>query len=314
MTMTTGYINTPVLQEHFIKVDNTHTLYVEECGNPNGQPVIFLHGGPGGCVSEFSRRFFDPNYYRIIAVDQRGCGKSTPFLSIENNTVLHSAHDLETIRKHLKIDSWIVFGGSYGSTLALVYAIHYPNNVERLVLRGIFLGRDSDTQWLFQEGTSYFYPEEFDRFKSFIPKEAQHDLVNAYYKRMLSEDKALREAAYKSWADWEGSVIKLVKEPVNTDVISPVDRTLGLFEAHYFANKMFWGEDDYILNRVEKIQHIPTDIYHGRYDVDCRLSGAYELAAKLPHSQLHIVESSGHSPSDPPLFDALLDCMERLKQ
>ncbi|MBR7928345.1 prolyl aminopeptidase [Aerococcaceae bacterium zg-ZUI334] len=309
------YKDTPVNQTYHIAVDDTHTLYVEECGNPNGQPVVFLHGGPGGAISELSRRFFDPQYYRIILFDQRGTGQSTPFLSLENNTVLHSVGDMEIIREQLGVEQWYVFGGSYGSTLALAYAIHHPNRVQHLILRGIFLGRQSDVDWLFQEGAGYYYPEAFEQFKQFIPESEQDDLVQAYYRRMTSEDEAIREAAYLKWSQWESAIIRLVPDDtLIPTTISNGDRSIGLLEAHYFANKMFWGEDNYLLNRAERLREIPMDIVHGRYDIDCRPIGAYELKKACPQANLQLISLGGHTPYDDAMFDALWQVMERLKK
>lgn len=311
---TKGYFNTPVNKQYHLEVDSHHTLYIEECGNPEGVPVIFLHGGPGGAISETSRRFFDPSYYRIILFDQRGSGQSRPFLSLQDNTPLYSVSDMEKIRQHLEIDQWIVFGGSYGSTLALAYAIHYPQTVLHLVLRGVFLGRQSDVDWLFKEGASEFYPAEFDRFKSFIQPGQQHDLVSAYYRLMTGEDAAAREAACLAWSQWEGGIVKLVNKPAaETSKAEPHDLSLGLLEAHYFANKMFWKEDNFLLNRAHQLADIPMSIFHGRYDVDCRVSGAYDLKQACPHANLNIVELASHSPNEGPLFEALVDCMEQLK-
>lgn len=308
-----GYFNTPVKQKHHLKVDDVHTLYIEECGNPEGQPVLFLHGGPGGAVSEASRRFFDPEYYRIILFDQRGSGQSTPFLSLYNNTILYSVKDIELIRQHLGIETWFVFGGSYGSTLALTYAIHYPQHVAHLILRGIFLGRQEDVDWLFKFGASEFYPEEFAKFKQHVLSSQQADLVSAYYRLMTSGDEVIRNAACKAWSDWEGGIVTMVKPAIKNHQIESYDLSLGLLEAHYFVNQMFWKEDNYILNRIQPLESIPMAIFHGRYDVDCRVSGAYELAEACPHADLTIVELAAHSPSEGPLFAALVTYMDELK-
>lgn len=315
---TKGYYNTPVNQYYHLEVDAHHTLYIEECGNPEGVPVVFLHGGPGGAISEASRRFFDPSYYRIILFDQRGSGQSKPFLSLQDNTILYSVSDIEKIRQHLGIDQWILFGGSYGSTLALTYAIHYPHTVMQLVLRGIFLGRQSDIDWLFKEGASEFYPVEFDRFKSYVQPGQQHDLVSAYYRLMTGGDEAIREAACLAWSSWEGGIVKMVNTPTpdtasKSQKAEPHDLSLGLLEAHYFANQMFWKEDNFILNRAHQLADIPMSIYHGRYDVDCRVSCAYDLKQACPHASLNIVELASHSPNEGPLFDELVNCMDQLK-
>ncbi|MBF6977687.1 prolyl aminopeptidase [Aerococcaceae bacterium zg-BR22] len=308
------YKDTPVNQTYRIAVDETHMLYVEECGNPDGQPVVFLHGGPGGAISENSRRFFDPQYYRIILFDQRGTGQSTPFLCLENNTVLDSVADMEVIREYLDIKAWYIFGGSYGSTLALAYAIHHPERVQHLILRGIFLGRQSDVDWLFQEGAGYFYPEAFEQFKQWIPENEQSDLVQAYYCRMTSDDEVVREKAYLKWNQWESAIVRLVPDEASIPIsISKGDRSIGLLEAHYFANKMFWNEDNYLLNRADKLQSIPMDIVHGRYDIDCRPLGAYELKKACPQANLQLIALGGHTPFEDAMFKALCQVMEQLK-
>lgn len=311
--MTQGYLEIDTYHSFHLPVSDGHELYVEEAGNPDGQPVIFLHGGPGGSVSEKSRRFFNPEKYRMILFDQRGTGQSKPFLSLESNTVLASVEDIEVIRDKLDIDEWIVFGGSYGSTLALAYAIHRPERVQHLVLRGIFLGRDADIHWLFQFGASEFYPAEFQRFKDFLPAGDRDDIVQSYYRIMTGDDKDLAKQAMKSWNDWESSLIYLVPQSVDYDAeVTTQDQSSGLLEAHYFANKMFWGEDNYLLDRIDAITEIPTDIVHGRYDVDCRPSGAYQLAQALPQSQLHIIEAAGHSPYEEGMMAKLIEIMDRL--
>lgn len=314
-----GYVNTTINETHYLEVDEHHRLYIEECGNPKGVPVVFLHGGPGGSISETSRRFFDPNYYRIILFDQRGSGHSQPFLSLQDNTIFHSVDDMEKIRQFLKIEEWIIFGGSYGTTLALAYAIHHPEKVTQLVLRGIFLGRQSDIDWLFKQGASEFYPIEFNRFKSHVPSNQQHDLVSAYYQLMTSGDEAVRNAACLAWSQWEGGIVEMNNKQAaetesETTGVEPHDLSLGLFEAHYFVHQMFWEEDNYILNRSDQLKNVPMSLFHGRYDVDCRVSGAYDLQQACQHATLTIVEMASHSANEAPLFDALVACMDGLKK
>lgn len=310
---TKSYLNTPNNYSFYFDVGDGHQLYVEECGNPNGIPVVFLHGGPGGSVGPQSRQFFDPEYFRVILFDQRGSGKSQPSLSLKANTVFDSVADIEKIRQYLKIERWVVFGGSYGSTLALTYAIHYPQRVMHMVLRGIFLGRKSDIEWLFQYGASEIYPDRFESFRSFIPVKERNDLVAAYYKRMTSDDQELFHKACKEWSDWENSILKMeVVEPSRE--ITTGDLSGGLLEAHYFYHKMFWEEDNYLLNRADKLQAIPMAIYHGRFDIDCRVAGAYELKKACPHADLNIVALASHSPFEPPLLMELVKEMDRLKE
>ncbi len=308
------YLNTEPYQNHFLKVSELHTIYVEECGNPDGEPVVFLHGGPGGSISEKSRRFFDPNYYRVILFDQRGCGKSTPFAELKENDIFHLVEDMEKIREYLNLSKWYVFGGSFGSTLALTYAIAYPKRVKSLILRGIFLGRDEDIKWLYQEGASYLFPDVFEPFKEHIEEHKQTDLVSAYYEKLTDKDENVRKAAAKKWSDWEGSIVTLLPPTDLGKDCTQQDVSLARLECHYFANHMSWEDDNYILNRVQKIQDIPTYIVHGRYDVDCRPSGAYELHKRLAKSVLTFVDAAGHSPYEEGIMNRLLEIMEELKE
>lgn len=308
---TTPYKNTSLTDSFYLEVSEGHQLNVEIFGNPNGIPVVFLHGGPGAQIGEKARWFFNPDKYQVILFDQRGTGKSKPFLSLTNNTPFASVKDIETLRIKLGIEKWIVFGGSYGTTLGLLYAILHPKRVMHMILRGIFLGRKEDINWLFQFGASNFYPEEFERFKNFIPNEKQDDLVQAYYEIMIGHNQELAHKACKSWADWENSILRIVNEPVKPE-IEKTDLTAGLLEAHYFAHHMFWPEDNYLLNHAEKLQEIPISVFHGRFDIDCRPMGAYELKKACPHVELNIVQKGSHFPYDSPLFDLLLQKMEEL--
>ena len=310
---TKAYFGTEIYKTHMLPVSDIHTLYIEERGNPDGVPVVFLHGGPGGCVSEKCSRFFDPDFYRIILFDQRGCGKSLPFAELKDNTIDHLVEDIEKIRAHLNIKTWHVFGGSFGSTLALAYAIKYPQPVKTLILRGIFLGRDEDIQWLFQEGSSYLFPDNFEHFKNHIEESKRGDLVSAYYEKLTSPDEKIRKAAAKAWSDWEGGIITLLPPSDLKAECTDYDVSIATLECHYFINHMFWKNDNYILDHIDTIQHIPTYIVHGRYDVDCRPSGAFELYKAHKKSSLSIVNGSGHSPYEDLMFKRLLEIMEELK-
>lgn len=309
-----GYFHTPVRETHELKVDATHTLHIEECGAADGIPVIFLHGGPGGSVSETSRRFFDPEKYRVFLFDQRGCGKSTPTRELQGNTTFDSVGDIEKIRKHFDIDRWIVFGGSYGSTLALSYAIEHAEHVMHLVVRGIFLGRQSDIDWMIEDsGSSQFFPEEHAEFAEFVPEEERDQLVQAYYKQMTSGDREAFDQATKNWAEWESGLTTLQPDFSGAAETKEWHRTIGLLEAHYFANGFFPGEsDNYILEHAEALQNIPMDIVHGRFDTICRVSSAYELAQACPQSQLYIIEESSHSPFEAHMFRKLVEIMDGL--
>lgn len=298
-----------------IDTEDGHHLAVQTRGDTTKPALVFLHGGPGGHINEKAFEFFDLKDWFVIAFDQRGTGQSKPFASLENNTPAHALEDIERIRKYFNVDTWTVFGGSYGSTLALLYAIKHPERVEDLVLRGIFLGRQADIDWLYQEGASYFYPEEHEKFKAPIAKEAQVNLMNAYYKIFLSDDEGEKIKAAKAWADWEGSLIHLLpNKNLSKQEVSQNDISLALLECHFFANKMFWDEDNYILNRISKIKDIPTTIVHGRYDVDCRLSAAYELKTKMSQAELIIAEASGHSPYEENVFKTLKETMVKLAE
>lgn len=292
--------------DHYITTADGHELAIYVRGNRRKPPVLFLHGGPGGHISESSFDFFDLEQWCIIAFDQRGCGHSKPFAALEHNDIFSAVADIEQIRTSFSIDSWLVFGGSYGSTLALTYAIAHPQRVTALVLRGIFLGRDEDVAWLYQEGASYFFPEQHEQFRTMIEESQQHDLVQAYYRIFLGDDEALKRKAAKRWADWEGSIIRLLPpDDLAAQPITDADISIALLECHFFANHMSWDDDNYILRHSVAIRDIPTYIVHGRYDVDCRLIGAYQLAHVLNDCHITIVEASGHSPYEPAMFATL---------
>lgn len=265
----------PEINENFskmLKVDDVHTIYYEESGNPQGIPVVFLHGGPGGGTTPTGRRYFDPKAYRIIQLDQRGSGQSTPRACLKNNDTWHIIEDIEKIREELSIEKWLVFGGSWGTTLALCYAIKHPERVLGLVLRGIFLGRREDITWLYEKGgVSEFFPEAFDRYVSIVPEEERHDIIGSYYKRLTSEDRKTREEAAREWSIWEGSVMTLHPVPNVEESAGEINFALSVatIECHFWMNDMFWGGDDnWLLNNVSAIKDIPTYIVHGRYDVD----------------------------------------------
>ena len=308
----------PAIKENFsemLDVDGTHTIYYEESGNPDGVPVIFLHGGPGCGTAPSCRQYFDPEFYRIILFDQRGSGKSTPRACLENNDTWHIIEDIEKIREKLNIDKWLVFGGSWGSTLSLCYAIKHPERVLGLVLRGIFLGRREDIEWIYEVGgVSNFHPESFERYISIIPEEERKDIIGAYYKRLTSEDKETREVAAKEWSMWEGSLVTLHPDPNLEQSFGEINYAISMatIECHFWMNNMFWDDDNWLLNHVDAIKDIPTWIAHGRYDVDCRPIGAYELSKKLNNCKLEIVVS-GHSSGEPAIVDSLVRATDYFK-
>ncbi|WP_184600320.1 prolyl aminopeptidase [Rhodanobacter sp. MP1X3] len=302
----------PYRTQH-IAVDAIHTLRVEECGNPNGLPVVFLHGGPGAGLATYHRRFFDPARYRIVLFDQRGAGQSTPFADLTDNTTWHLVADIETIREQLGIERWVVFGGSWGSTLALAYAQTQPERVLGLVLRGIFLCRPAEIRWFYEEGgASWILPEKWQRYADAIPADERGQMMEAYWRRLTSDDESVRLAAAKAWGAWEGGAITLAESPETEASFSAPEVAVSLarIEAHYFRNHC-WLEPDQLLRDVDKIRHIPATIIHGRYDIICPVKNACDLAAVWPEAKLHIV-LAGHAASEPAIVDQLVQATERL--
>jgi proline iminopeptidase len=300
---------------HFekIKVSEIHTLYFEECGNPQGRPVIFLHGGPGGGIQSSYRQYFDPEKWRIILLDQRGCGQSTPFAELRENTTWDLVADIETLRKHLKIEEWAVFGGSWGSTLALAYGITHPTSCTAFFLRGIFLLRKKEIDWFYQEGCSKIYPDAWEGYLKPIPANERSNLVQAYHQRLISTDAQVRRTAAKAWATWEGSTSKLIPDAQMIAHYSDDEfsEAFARIECHYFMNNGFLSEDNYLLNNVDKIRHLPAIIVHGRYDVVCPVENAWDLHRTWPEAELKIIANSGHSLSELGIIDALIDATDR---
>lgn len=290
--------------------NDSHSLAIYTKGNKANPAVIFLHGGPGGAISEASFSFFDETKYFIIAFDQRGCGNSKPFASLYHNTVFDSVSDIEEIRKYFGLDSFIIFGGSYGTTLGLSYAIKYPSHVKAMVLRGIFLGRKEDISWLYQEGASYYYPIEHQKFKNFLNENDQKDIIKGYYKIFSSNDEESKKKACKIWSSYEASLTTLIPKVLSKDITN-YDISIALLECHYFKDTMFNGEDNYILNNIDKIKEIPTFIVHGRYDIDCRPIGAILLHQNLKNSNLYL-PIAGHSPYDEENFKKLVSIMKEI--
>ncbi|MFO1352513.1 MAG: prolyl aminopeptidase [Gammaproteobacteria bacterium] len=295
-----------------LAVDGLHTLYIEECGSPKGLPVVFLHGGPGGGCEPMHRRFFDPNVYRIVLFDQRGCGQSTPHAEITANTTWDLVADMERIRERLGIDRWVVFGGSWGSTLALAYAETHPERVLGLILRGIFLCRPRDIRWFYQEGANYLFPDQWESFVEIIPAEERHDLLRAYHQRLTGSDELLRLRAARAWAAWEGATLTLEPNPAVVEHFSETHRALSLarIETHYFVNDSFLQANQ-LLRDVRLIQDLPGFIVHGRYDVVTPLDGAWALAKTWPKAELRI-PTAGHAASEPGIVDALVRATQAL--
>jgi proline iminopeptidase len=301
----------PVPEPHdsgFLAVSDLHTLYWEESGNPRGKPVVFLHGGPGDGTNPRHRRFFDPDRYRIVLFDQRGSGKSTPNAEIRENTTWDLVADMERLRVQLGIERWQVFGGSWGSTLALAYAETHPERVTELVLRGIFLVRRGELDWFYQEGASRLFPDLWEAYEAAIPPEERGDLLAAYHQRLVSPDPAVHLPAAKAWSVWEGATTKLLPDPAFAAEFAGDSHALALarIECHYFANGAFLSSEDQLLRDVAVIRHIPATIVQGRYDVICPPRSAWDLHRAWPEAELLITPDAGHSALDPANTRALV--------
>jgi len=295
--MQTLYPEIKPYARHELAVEEPHVLYVDESGSPDGLPVLFVHGGPGGGCDALSRRFFDPTLYRIITFDQRGCGRSTPHASLENNTTAHLIADMQRIREHLGIDKWVLFGGSWGSTLSLAYAQRYPEHVHALILRGIFLCRPQDLAWFYQEGASRLFPDYWQDFLSPIPLEERDDLMQAFYRRLTGNDQIAQMHAAKAWSCWEGRTATLRPNHNVVERFADAHRALSMarIECHYFVNQAFL-EPDQLLRDMPKIAHLPGIIVHGRYDAICPLDNAWALHQAWPNSELQIIRDAGFAP------------------
>ncbi|MDX1756784.1 MAG: prolyl aminopeptidase [Marinobacter sp.] len=298
---------------HRLKVDPPHELYLEECGNPEGLPILVVHGGPGGGCEEYYRRFFDAERYRIILLDQRGAGRSTPLAELEGNTTADLVADMERVREFLGIDRWLLFGGSWGSTLSLVYAETHPDRVMGLVLRGIFLCRPQDVRWFYQEGASRVFPDYWEDFLAQIPASERDDLVSAYYQRLTSSNELEQIQAAKAWSVWEGRCATLHPNPAVVDHFGHphVAIALARIECHYFMNHCFL-EPDQILRNAPALEGLPGIIVHGRYDMVCPLDNALALSKAWPAADLRIIRDAGHSASEPAIVDALLRAVDEV--
>ena len=302
-------------QQGYLKVSSVHEIYYEQSGNPDGTPVVFVHGGPGGGTEPFQRRFFDPAAYRIVLFDQRGAGKSRPAASLEDNTTWHLVSDMERLREELGIDRWVVFGGSWGSTLGLAYAETHPELVRGLILRGIFLVRPKEIAWFYQEGASFIYPDAWEAYLEPIPPEERGDLVSAYYRRLTSPDATVRARAARAWSVWEGSTSKLRPDPkliarFGGDTFA---ETFARIECHYFAHGSFLRRPDQLLDDIERIRHIPGVIVQGRYDVVCPMVSAWDLHQRWPEAEFHVVPDAGHSAMESGTVDRLVEATDRFR-
>lgn len=299
-------------KQHILPVTPPHKIYIEECGNPQGMPVVFLHGGPGAGCEPGHRQFFDPQKYRIILFDQRGCGRSTPHAELSANTTWDLVDDMEQIREFLQIDQWLVFGGSWGSTLALAYAQSHPQHVSAMILRGIFLARDEDVQWFYQQGCSRLFADYWEDFIAPVPVDERQDMVAAYYRLLTSADESVRLRAAKAWSVWEGRTANLKTNPHVLAHFSDPHTALSIarIECHYFQHHSFLQERP-LLDNMHKIAHIPGYIVHGRYDVICPVDQALALHQCWPGSELNIMPGSGHSAMEPEIQQMLVSITDR---
>ncbi len=299
--------------EHRLAVAPPHVLHLEECGNPDGLPVLFVHGGPGAGCEPWHRQFFDPETYRIILFDQRGAGRSTPHAELAGNTTADLVADMEAIREHLGVDRWLLFGGSWGSTLSLVYAQTHPERVLGLIQRGIFLCRSEEIRWFYQEGASRIFPDHWQDFLRPIPEKERGDLLHAYHRRLTGDDEVARMAAAKAWSLWEGRTATLRPRRSVIDHFADPHTALALarIEAHYFVHDAFL-EPDQILRDAPRLADIPGILVQGRYDLICPMQSAWDLHRAWPRAELQIVPDAGHAASEPGTVDALIRATRRM--
>ena len=316
-TTTLADVLYPPIEPHttgMLQVSDVHTIAWEQSGSADGIPVVVIHGGPGGGGQPSYRQYFDPAAFNIIQFDQRGCGKSTPYAELEGNNTQASVSDLEALRAHLGLEKWHVFGGSWGSTLSLIYAQHHPERVMSLVLRGIFMCRKSELHWFYQDGASHLFPDAFEPYRNHIPTEEQSDLISAYYKRLTSDDVEVRRAAAKEWTRWEMATSRLFPDPEYLEKADDLDFAVAFarIECHYFINGIF-VEEGFILKRAKTIEHIPTVIVQGRYDVVCPPRSAWELHKAMPQSRLVMVPDAGHSMGEVSIARELVSATDALR-
>jgi len=309
------YLVPPIdpFDQRVMDMGDGHRVYVEQCGRADGIPVLVLHGGPGGGCSPAMRRYFDPDVYRTVLFDQRGCGRSRPHASVEHNTTWHLIRDIEAIRTALGIDRFIVFGGSWGATLSLIYAISHPKRVRNLVLRGVFLATKAELTWFYGGGAGAFFPELWAKFSAFIPQGERGDMIAAYHRRLFSGDLLLENQAARQWANWENALASVHSTGPLGEGPSEYARAFARLEAHYFINGCFLDHGDWILQNRARIAHIPTDIVQGRYDLICPPVSAYQLADGWPTANLRMIGMAGHALSEPGISEALVGAMNALR-
>ncbi|TDE37085.1 prolyl aminopeptidase [Antarcticimicrobium sediminis] len=308
------YLHPPFepFDRRMVDVGQGHSIYVEQCGNPQGIPVVVLHGGPGGGSSPIMRRFFDPNIYRVVLFDQRGCGRSQPHASVTDNTTWHLVADIERIRRLLGIDDWIVFGGSWGATLALIYAQTHPDRVTQLVLRGVFLMTQAELDWFYGGGAGRFWPETWARFVAPIPENERGDLIKAYNKRLFSGDLAEETKYARAWSAWENALASILSNGHSGESPGHYAHAFARLENHYFVNAGFLEFDGQILANMGRISHIPGVIVQGRYDMICPPSAAWKLSELWPMAELTMVRNAGHALSEPGITAELVRVMNHI--
>ncbi|MGI9391887.1 MAG: prolyl aminopeptidase [Boseongicola sp.] len=309
------YLYPPIdpFDQQMLDVGDGHRIYVEQCGNPEGAPVVVLHGGPGGGCSPAMRRYFNPSHYRIVLFDQRGCGRSRPHASAENNTTWDLVQDIERIRKVLSIDRWAIFGGSWGATLGLVYSITNPDHVAHLILRGVFLMTQRELDWFYRGGAGQFWPDVWSEFTALIPEDERGDLIAAYNKRLFSGDLKLENRFARAWASWENTLASINNDGPGGESPTEYARAFARLENHYFTNGGFLEHDGWILENVDSIKDVPGTIVQGRYDMICPPTSAYELNSRWPGSRLVIVPRAGHALSEPGISAELVRTMDAIR-
>jgi proline iminopeptidase len=300
---------------HRLRVSPLHEIYVAEYGNPGGKPVLVVHGGPGAGSNAIMPRFHDPAAYRLVLFDQRGCGRSTPYAELQDNTTWHLVADMEAIRTHLGIGRWQLFGGSWGSCLSLAYAETHPQRVSELILRGIFTLRRSELQWFYQEGASHILPEAFEAYQKPIPAAERHDMIAAYYRRLTSDDEAIKLEAARAWSMWEGSSLSLLPDLARVAAFGEPRYAIAFarIEAHYFQNRGFFEFDGQLIANAGRLQAIPGVIVHGRYDLCTPISIAWDLHKAWPEAEYRVVPDSGHAMTEPGIVAELIRATEAFK-
>ena len=302
------YPETQPFASGWLAVQGPHEIYWEQCGARAGRPAVVLHGGPGGAINATMRRFFDPARWRTTLFDQRGCGKSRPNASLEDNDTWALVEDIERLRRHLGVERWTVFGGSWGSTLALAYAIKHPDRVEALILRGIFLITQRETRWFYQDGASMLFPDSWEKFVARIPPAERGDLIAAYHRRLTHPDRKIQAQAAAAWSQWEGDTLSLRGPEARPGKFDEVDFAIAFarIECHYFLNGGFMPEDGWLLTQIAKIRHIPAWIVQGRFDVVTPMEGAWALKTAWPEADFNLIWDAGHASTEPGIVDGLV--------